>query len=120
MPTNPHHYKADGQLNWDAIRIDYLAKASPAELEVCRMTVAEIFERRGWDRPGSPKKSSIDKLPVLKGTEVHPNTRIAIIMDYQNEKSIREIAEERRFNPKTIRNVLQGAGAYDDERGLEK
>lgn len=114
--NNPHHYKEDGQLNWSAIRGDYLKKASPEEREIASMNVTQIFERRGWDRPGATKKSTVEKLPVLKSTEVHPNTRIAIIMDYQNEKSMREIAEDRRFNPKTIRNVLQGAGAYDSER----
>lgn len=116
MPTNPHHYYPDGQLNFDAIRIDYLAKASPEEKEIMRMSVAEIFERRGWDRPGAAKKAPVNKLPVLKSTEVHPNTRMAIIADYTNGTEIGDLAIARNLNPRTIKNVLQGAGAYDSDR----
>jgi len=115
-PSNPHHYMADGQLTWDAIRGEYMMNASPEELKHMGESPREIFERKGWARPGEAKKSPVEKLAVKKSTEVHHSTRIAIILEYQNGTELREIAESRRLNPKTVRNVLQGAGAYDESR----
>ena len=111
-------YKDDGQIDWDSLREDHFSRCTPEERLVKDMSVAEIFKMHGWSRDSGDKPAS-EKFTPQDPKDISQDTRIKVVIDYNNHAKVDEIAKRYRLHATTIRRILQRAGAWDASRKVQ-